>query len=159
MRRRVLRGRCQRRRPRRDLVLFLSGRQALHPSGLTRVHLWRRAFLAEPLDTAHKCHPVSSNAAGSRRCRSFLRFCCGLNRSLFDPRPLRAAWRPKPVRLAGRVRVLPQRRFGVSSPADQPCSSHRLWTLGLTACPVLKSRTRREDRHEPDQLRAFDETG
>jgi hypothetical protein len=63
----------------------------------------------------------------SRTCRSFLRFCCGLNQSLFDPRPLRAAWRPKPVRLARRVRVLPQRRAGVSS-CRKPAS---LFTLAL----------------------------
>ena len=47
----------------------------------------------------------------------------------------RVAARARPFRKAGPR--LPQRRFGVSLSANQPRSSHRLWTLGLTACPVL----------------------
>ena len=47
----------------------------------------------------------------------------------------RVAAKACPSRKAGQRP--PQRRFGVSSAANQPRSSHSLWTLGLTACPVL----------------------
>ena len=47
----------------------------------------------------------------------------------------RVAAKARPFRKAGPR--LPQRRFGVSLSANRPRSSHRLWTLGLTACPVL----------------------
>ncbi len=145
-------------RPHRDQVLLLPG-EAVSILVFTRVTFGSAAI------SANLTPPLINVIQFQQMDRLFLdkpffpSVLLGLNRTRFDPRPLRAALRPKSVRFAKRVRVLPQRRADVSSAANQPRSSHSHWTLGLTACPVLLSRTRREDRHEPDQLRAFDETG
>ena len=92
------------RRPNRDrFAICRKGWVCTYSYGLaTSCH---HGLRSTSFNVAHESYPVSASEPVHRTCRSFLRFCCGMNRPLFDPRPLRAAWRPNPVRLARLVRV------------------------------------------------------